>query len=33
MAGILIELGFKPFAQGEGVGRRPRESDNDVALA
>ena len=33
MAGILIELGFEPLAQGEGVGRRAGEADDDLALA
>ena len=33
MARILVELGFEPFAKGEGVGGRSGEADDDLALA
>jgi hypothetical protein len=30
---VHLQLGFQPLEKGESVRRRPRESDNDVALA
>ena len=33
LAGILLELGFQPLEQGEGVGRRAGEAGDDLALA
>jgi hypothetical protein len=32
LAGVLLELGFEPFEQGESVGGGASEAGDDVAL-